>query len=99
MEEQSTNVKENAIKKGFKACARNIADIGTSFKDGDWATRISFVIMGFGNLVRGQVLRGILFFLFEIVFILYMVFFGGYYISMLPSLGLVGPGNKYNELY
>ena len=45
--------------------------------------------MGFGNVSRGQVLRGLLFFVFEVVFILYMIFFGGHYMSRLYILGTV----------
>ncbi len=62
-------------------------DIWTTFVNGDWKTKISFLVMGFGNIARGQILRGVLFLLFEIVFILYMIFIGGYYLSKLPTLG------------
>ncbi|MBR1757783.1 MAG: sugar ABC transporter permease [Lachnospiraceae bacterium] len=54
--------------------------------------------MGFGNMARGQWLRGLLFLAFEAVFIMYMVVAGGYWLSMLPSLGKVGPGEVYNEV-
>ncbi|MBR0153076.1 MAG: sugar ABC transporter permease [Lachnospiraceae bacterium] len=54
--------------------------------------------MGFGSAARGQWLRGLLFFVFEAVFIIYMVVAGGYWLSMLPSLGKVGPGEVYNEV-
>ncbi|MBR2604668.1 MAG: ABC transporter permease subunit [Clostridia bacterium] len=69
-----------------------------TFVNGDWKTRLSYVIMGFGNIARGQVLRGLLFLIFEIVFIGYMVLAGVYWMSMLPSLGLVGPHKEYHEL-
>ena len=48
------------------------ADIGTTFGKGNWAVKMSFFIFGFGNFYYGQVLRGILFLLFEIVFFGYM---------------------------
>ena len=66
-------------------------DIFVTFRDGDWKTKISFVIMGFGSIARGQVLRGLLFLLMEVVFIVYMIFGGAHWMSMLPSLGKVGP--------
>ena len=84
--------------KGFAAVGREIADIVHTFIHGDWKTKLSFFVMGFGNIARGQILRGLLFLLFEIVFIAYMVLSGGYWLSMLPSLGLVGPTEEYNEI-
>ena len=82
------------IGKGFKnagaGIAREVSDIVTTFANGDWKTRLSYGIMGFGNIARGQVLRGLLFLLFEIVFIAYMVLYGGYWLGMLSSLGLQG---------
>ena len=48
-------------------------DIATTFTGGNWAVKISFLIFGFGNIFYGQFLRGILFLLFEVVFIGYML--------------------------
>ena len=68
---------------------RNIADIGRTFAEGSWSTRISFLIMGFGQLVHRQVLRGVLFLATEILFIYFMVTFGAQYVIKLPTLGTV----------
>ena len=62
-------------------------NLGLTFVHGDWKTKVSFFIMGFGNISRKQVLRGLLFLFFEIIFILYLVFFGGHYLSKLYILG------------
>ena len=62
-----------------------------TFIKGDWKTKVSYVILGFGSLARGQILRGILFLLMEIVFIWYMIATGGYYVNKLGSLGTVQP--------
>ena len=90
------------IWKAIKACGVKIgkeaADIWKTFIHGDWKTKISFLVMGFGNLARGQVLRGLLFLLFEAVFIFYMVIAGGYWLSMLPSLGLQGPTKELDPI-
>ena len=86
----------NLIKKGCGIVKDEAADIWSTFVKGDWKTKVSFLIMGFGNLARGQILRGLLFLLFEIVFIGYMVLAGGYWLSMLPSLGKVGPTEEYD---
>ena len=47
-------------------------DIGRTFAKGNWAVKLSFFVFGFGNLYYGQIMRGILFLLFEIVFFVYM---------------------------
>lgn len=65
-------------------------DIYNTFKYGDWKTRTSFFIMGFGSIARGQIFRGILFLLFQIIFILYMILYGGHYIGKLDNLGDTG---------
>ena len=86
------------IGKGFAALGRNLADIGSTFKNGDGVTKGSFVVMGLANLARGQALRGIMFLFFEIIFIFYMITTGGYWLSMLPSLGHQGPAEEYNPI-
>ena len=48
-------------------------DIGTTFSKGNWAVKLSFFIFGFGNLFYGQVMRGVLFLLFEVIFVAYML--------------------------
>ena len=78
--------------------ATELADVVSTFAKGDWKTKISYVVMGFGSIARGQVLRGLLFLIFELVFIFYMVTSGGYWMSMLPSLGKIGPHEEYNAI-
>ena len=79
------------IKKAGLAVAHEVKDIWTTFVQGDWKTKISYLVMGFGNIARGQVLRGLLFLLMEVVFIGYMVLMGANYIGLLPTLGTKGP--------
>ena len=66
-------------------------DIVMTFVHGDWKTRVSYLVMGFGSCARGQILRGILFFLAEVVFIWYMISTGGYYLGSLNTLGTKQP--------
>ena len=93
-----------AIGRFFKKICLGIAgeckDIVLTFIHGDWKTKISYLVMGFGCIARGQILRGLLFLLFEGVFIAYMVLSGGYWLGMLPSLGTVGPevNTHYDEI-
>lgn len=91
-----------SIGAGIVKCAvgvgRFFQDLVQTFVRGDWKTRVSYLIMGFGNITRGQILRGLLFFGFQVIFILYMISDGAYWISMLPSLGKVGPTQIYDEI-
>ena len=58
----------------FKGIGSGLWDIVQTFRNGDWKTRLSYLVMGFGSCARGQWGRGILFFLFQTVFNLYMFF-------------------------
>ena len=56
---------------------------------GDFKTRLSFLIMGIGQMMRGQWIKGFAFLITEVLFIVYMIRFGGVYLSKLPTLGTV----------
>ena len=73
----------------IKKAALDVTDLVQTFAKGDWKTRFSYFVMGFGSFTRGQHLRGILFFLFQTVFNLYMLFFGGAYLAKMSTLGTV----------
>lgn len=77
----------------------NIKDIGKTFVKGSWKTKVSFLIMGFGNICFGQPLRGGLFLLFEAVFIGYMCVpsGGAYWLSKFGTLGTVVTTEYYDE--
>ena len=49
---------------------------------GNGTTKASYFLMGFGHIYRGQTTRGIIYFVLQILFILYMVLFGGRYLGM-----------------
>ena len=68
-------------------------------QNGSVFTRLSFVFMGFGQIARGQVAKGILYMLLEAVFALFLIFFGGPYIGHLFSgnLGSKLSGEQWNE--
>ena len=66
-----------------------IADIVMTYVHGDWKTKVSYTVMGFGSMARGQRLRGALFFIFQTVFNFYLFFFGFKYLSKLNTLGTV----------
>lgn len=54
---------------------------------GDWKTRLSFLVMGFGHVTRHQIIRGILYFIYEVVFISFFIMFGLNQLINLPTLG------------
>lgn len=56
-------------------------------KDGDALTRLSFLILGAGNLARKQIVKGLLFLAVEIAYIVYMATAGVGSLGTLVSLG------------
>ena len=93
--------------------ARECTDVFLTFKNGDWKTRLSFLVMGFGSIARGQVLRGLLFLIFEVVFIWFMLIpsGGAFWLKQLMpfgqgrdealncvTIGTEGPSKGYDEI-
>ena len=78
----------------FKSIGRFLMDLVRTYVQGDWKTKVSYTIMGFGSAARGQWMRGILFFLFQTVFNLYTWFFGRTYLGKLVTLGTVETAKK-----
>jgi arabinogalactan oligomer/maltooligosaccharide transport system permease protein len=79
--------KKDGIGKWAAGIGKDIGEIGRTFAEGDWTAKVSFFIMGFGQLLHKQLLRGILFLAIEVLFIYYMATFGAQYIAKLPTLG------------
>lgn len=80
-----------SIAKGTKSfflkMGAEFKEIGQTFAHGDWKTKVSYFIFGFGSFARKQYIRGVLFLAMELVFIWYMIVNGGYWLSQLGSLG------------
>ena len=74
-------------------------DIYLAIKNGSFATRLSVLFMGCGQIARGQVAKGVLYLLLQAAFLLFMIFFGGRYIVHLFSgdLGRTLSGEIWNE--
>ncbi len=70
-----------------------------AFKKGSYFTKLSFLVMGFGQIARGQIGKGIFYLLTQLVFVLYLLFFGGRYIGHLFSgdLGRRLSSEQWNE--
>lgn len=67
-----------------------VIDIKNALIFGDWKVKLSFIICGFGQMTRHQVVKGALVFLYEIFFIAFMILVGAPNLSMLGSLGYTG---------
>lgn len=68
-----------------------------AFREGDLKTKLSFLIMGFGNLANRQIVKGLLFLAVEAAFIVYMVQYGAQAIWSLRNLGDTQQGWIYDE--
>ena len=64
---------------------------------GNVVTKISLLIMGFGNLAHKQIGKGIMFLAVEAAYIWFMIQSGIYNLSMLPSLGWLEQEKVWNE--
>jgi arabinogalactan oligomer/maltooligosaccharide transport system permease protein len=81
--------KTNAFATFFKALGNGFKEIGTTFIEGDFRTKISFLIFGFGPLLRGQILIGATLLALEVLFFWFMAGFGWKYLSKIGTLGTV----------
>lgn len=83
----------NAIGKFFVNLAKRIAaffvEIGHIVRRGNWKTRASLLIMGFGCAMYGQFLRGAIYLLVQVAFIFYMINTGAYYLGKFGTLGTI----------
>lgn len=73
MAAQVTTKKENIFVRFGKRIAEGFRYFGERFSDGSVGTKLSHFIMGAGNFSHKQIAKGIIFFLVEVVFILFMV--------------------------
>ena len=73
--------------------------LAMALKNGSAVTRFSFLVAGFGQIARGQIVKGLLYMFTQVAFTLYMIFFGGAYILRLFSgdLGVRLSGEQWNE--
>ena len=64
---------------------------------GGFATKLSMLIMGFGNMMHKQFIKGFLFLVLEVGYVMFMIQSGISCLSMLPSLGDREQIEVYNE--
>ena len=68
-----------------------------AFSQGDVRTKLSFILMGSGNLFRGQIIKGLWFLLAELSYIIYMYGLGITAFVGLPNLGTTEQGWVFDE--
>ena len=85
--EQTKSV--SSLGRFFRWLSKDLKEIGLTFSEGDWKTRLSFLIMGFGQLLRGQVVRGISLLALEGGILYYVISFGWDYLKNILTLGTV----------
>lgn len=68
-----------------------------AFKKGDTLTKLSFFILGFSNLFRGQVIKGIIFLSAQVAYFFYMFTYGFSAIGKLRHLGTREQGWVFDE--
>lgn len=71
---------------------RGVKEFFSRFAKGDLATKLSYLVMGFGNFTRGQVIKGLIFLAVEVAYIVFMIQFGSVYLSKFDTLGTVKAG-------
>ena len=93
-------ISEGAVMEGisefFKSAGRYFSDFGHAIVSGDWAVRLSLVIMGAGYFKRHQIIRGIIMTVIEAVVIIYAVVIGVPYLSKFGTLGTVQREQVFN---
>lgn len=71
--------------------------VSEAVKNGGITTKISMLIMGAGNFAHKQILKGLMFFVMEVFFIVFMALSGFHNLAMMPSLGDQEQAEIWNE--
>ena len=68
-----------------------------ALKKGNLITKLSFIFMGLGCALRGQIIKGLAFLALQVSFIVYISNTGWYYLSNLTTLGKAEMYQVWNE--
>ena len=85
----ASDTKKSPVGTFFSAIGNVFKEIGVTFVKGDWKTKLSYIIMGFGPIMRGQFLRGGALLAVEALFIWFIITFGHKYFLKLGTLGTI----------
>ena len=89
---EAKSTKKNVVKQFLSAVKNEFKEIGVTFKEGGFKTRVSYIIFGFGPLLRGQILQGIALLALQVAAIFYFFSFGWNYLKDIGTLGTHGRG-------
>ena len=93
----ATNV-PNVVKAIGKAIANFFLNIYHNFVDGDWKTRTTYFVMGFGQISRGSKVRGIFNLAYQVLYIMFMALFGVKSLLDVPTFGSVASSEYEHEM-
>jgi len=79
----------SGISRFFHWLGNDLKDIGGTFVRGDWRTKLSYIIMGFGQLLRGQYVRGLALLALQTLCNYFIFGFGWTYLKNILTLGTV----------
>ncbi len=79
--------KKGAVGRFFAWLGADLKEIGKTFSEGDWKTRVSYLIFGFGQIMRGQLVKGITMLLLEAAGLYFIIGFGSQYLGKFLTLG------------
>lgn len=82
------------IRLGHKL-ARPFETLVDAWKKGTWMVRGNFLVFGLYQLFHNQIMRGLLYLIYEVVFIWFMITIGGPYLGKLGTLGTFSPTSMY----
>jgi arabinogalactan oligomer/maltooligosaccharide transport system permease protein len=68
-----------------------------AIKNGDTITRLSLLVFGLGNLLRGQAGRFLLYIVVEVAYLVYMAVYGFQSLVNMSTLGTVLAGEEFSE--
>lgn len=85
----------NLFKKIGKAIANFFIQIVDIFATGDWKTRTSFFVMGFGHIFRKQYIKGFFYLLYEVIFIYFICTTGASAFAKIGTFGYVSKTATY----
>lgn len=71
--------------------------VGRAVKEGGVETKLSMVLMGFGNMVHKQRIKGLLFLAAEVFYLAFMLVYGINCLAMLGGLGTVPQSEVWDE--
>ncbi len=68
-----------------------------AIKEGGMETKLSMILMGFGNIVHGQRIKGLIYLAVEVAYVVFMAVYGVGFVHMLGSLGSVPQKEVWDE--